>query len=281
MFLTIRWLAYWLSAGLLCWCTLVVASTPEPEYLTVRNGLPQGFINSIIQDRKGFVWLATRDGLCRYDGTRFRIFTHVPQDDHSLSFSSIYGIQEDRGGKLWIRTENNHIDRFDPVTEQSNRISNSPAFTQALDRDQLVGIQPDRAGNVWVATRTNGFFRLNANGTIAHRQWAAQANSARTIIQNVLLDKKGQLWLATENGLFRYDPATEKLVPFISSDGLLQGKVYRLHERRNGELMLGYPGRFAIINPTNGRVRQVVGLPNTPGLPVFTRDQQEIGRAHV
>ena len=172
-----RRLVCWLVTGLLSFSSYVQASPPEPEYLTVRNGLPQGFVNSIIQDKRGFIWLATRDGLCRYDGIRFRIYTHDPRLVQSLSFSSIYEIREDVLGKLWIRTENNHIDCFDPVTERSNRISNSRAFQQALGRDQLIGIQPDRAGNVWVATRTNGFFRLNANGSISHRQWAIKSDS--------------------------------------------------------------------------------------------------------
>lgn len=272
----IRRLVYWLSIGLLGWPRLVAARAPEPEYITVRNGLPQGYINSIIQDRRGYVWLATRDGLCRYDGIRFRIFTHVPQDDHSLSFSSIYEIQEDRAGKLWIRTENNHISRFDPISEQAQQMSNSPAFAQLLDRDQLIGIQPDQMGNVWVATRMSGFFRLNANGTLSHRQWAAKAGSSPMVIRHILLDRKSRLWLATPTGLFRYDQATRKLISYASADGLLQGDMYRLHERRNGELMLGFPGSFAIFNPTTGRVRQVVNLPNEPGLPVFASDRNGV-----
>ena len=168
-----------LVTGFLALSGQVCAITPEPEYLTVRNGLPQGFVSSIIQDHQGFIWLATRDGLCRYDGIHFRIYTHIPQQTYSLSFSSIYEIKEDKSGKLWIRTENNHIDYFDPVTEQSNQISNTSAFRQALGRDKLVGIQPDKAGNVWVATQTNGFFRLNANGSISHQRRILQRDTVQ------------------------------------------------------------------------------------------------------
>ena len=155
----LRLLVFGFLFGLTAGVSPVVADMPEPEYLTVRNGLPQGFVNSIIQDRQGLIWMATRDGLCRYDGIRFRIYTHDPQDAQSLSFSSIYEIQEDQvTGKFWIRTENNNIDLFDPVTGRTRRVSSSTAFAAALNRNQLAGIQPDRAGNVWVATRTNGFF---------------------------------------------------------------------------------------------------------------------------
>ena len=250
---------------------------PEPEYLTVRNGLPQGFVNSIIQDRRGFIWMATRDGLCRYDGIRFRIFTHDPQDAQSLSFSSIYEIQEDRTtGKFWIRTENNNIDLFDPITGRSKRVSNSKAFTTTLNRDQLTSIQPDRAGRVWVATQTNGFFRLNANGTVAHRQWVSQPDSAKVLLHQLLFDRQQRLWLATQSGLFQYQPQTRALRRFGQQQGIPRPDVYRLHERQNGELLLGFPGRVALFDPKTERVRQLIDLPNQPGLPLFATDRRGV-----
>ncbi|GAB4014588.1 two-component regulator propeller domain-containing protein [Spirosoma migulaei] len=271
-----RRLVCWLIIGLLGLVRQVSAAAPEPEYLTVRNGLPQGFVNSIIQDRGGFIWLATRDGLCRYDGIRFRIYTHDPQQAQSLSFSSIYEIQEDRRGKLWIRTENNQIDCFDPVTERSTRISNSPAFKQALGRDQLVGIKPDQAGNVWVATYTNGFFRLNANGTVSHRHWVAQGDTNYHLIHSLVVDRTNRPWLATQDGLVRYNPASAQLDLFQEAQGLPQNEVYRVHERKNGELLLGFPGQFARFDPVSGRVRQLITLPDEPGLPLFATDQRGI-----
>ncbi len=271
-----NWLVCLLITALLPLPNQICASTPEPEYLTVRNGLPQGFISSIIQDKQGFIWLATRDGLCRYDGIHFRIYTHNPQQTYSLSFGSIYEIKEDNTGKLWIRTENNHIDYFDPVTERSNQLSNTSAFQQALGRDKLVGIQPDEAGNVWVATQTNGFFRLNANGSISHQRRVFQRDTVQHVLHSLLVDRRKRVWLATQNGLFRYDPATKQLTPFQQAQGLPQNEVYQVHERKNGELMLGFPGYFALFDPAGGRVRQVVELPNEPGLPLFATDSHGI-----
>ncbi|WP_421829794.1 two-component regulator propeller domain-containing protein [Larkinella sp.] len=47
---------------------------PQPEVISDRQGLPQAFVSAIVQDRQGFIWMATRDGVCRYDGNRFKIF---------------------------------------------------------------------------------------------------------------------------------------------------------------------------------------------------------------
>ena len=272
-----RWSLGLIVTGLLGWATPGLAAVPEPEYLTVRNGLPQGFVKSIIQDRRGFIWLATRDGLCRYDGVRFRIYNHDPQRVGSLSFSSIYEIREDASGRLWLRTENNNIDCFDPVTEQTRRVSASPQFSQAVGRDPLVGIYPDRLGNVWVATQTNGFFRLNPAGTVSHRHWPALGDTVQRYIHALLLDRQGRPWVAARDGLFRYDPASGAFAGFRVGQGLPQNDVWALHERANGELMLGFPGRFALFNATASRVRTVIDLPGAPAqIPLFARDYRGI-----
>ena len=254
---------------------LLALDTPAPEYLTVHNGLPQGFIKSLIQDRRGFIWLATRDGLCRYDGVRFRIYNHDPQRVGSLSFSSIYEIKEDTKGRLWLRTENNNVDCFDPVTEQTRRVSASPQFSRAVGRHSLVGISPDRHGNVWVATQTNGFFRLNPNGIVSHHHWPAIGDTVQRSIHALLLDRHGHPWVAARDGLFHYNPATGTFAGFRVGQGLPQNDVRSLHERANGELMLGFPGRFALFDPIQGRARKTVDLPTTPlQIPLFTRDHR-------
>lgn len=272
-----RWFVRLFVVGLVgLTSTRSMANGPGPEYLTVRNGLPQGYIKSMIQDRRGFIWLATRDGLCRYDGVRFRVYNHDPQRLKSLSFSSIYEIKEDTKGRLWIRTENNNVDCFDPVTEQSERIADSPDFRQALGRDLLVGMQPDQSGSVWVATQTNGFFRLHPNGTVSDQFWP-RTDVAQRFIRAILLDRQGKLWIAAKDGLFRYDPVTKQFTGYRIAQGLPQNDVLNLHERANGELMLGFPGRFTLFNPVAGSVRQGVGLPGTATLvPVFAKDYQGI-----
>lgn len=272
-----RWSLGWLVVGLLSRATPLSANGPGPEYLTVRNGLPQGYINSLIQDRRGFIWLATRDGLCRYDGVRFRIYNHDPQRAGSLSFSSIYEIREDTKGKLWLRTENNNVDCFDPVTEQTRRVSASPQFRRAVGRHALVGIYPDRLGNVWVATQTNGFFRLNPTGIVSHHHWPALGDTVQRSLRALLLDRQGRPWLAARDGLFRYDPASGAFAGFRVGQGLPQNDVRNLHQRANGELMLGFPGRFAIFDPVAGRVRKLVDLPTAPTqIPLFAPDYRGI-----
>jgi len=247
---------------LLAFVQLGFASAPGPEYLTVQNGLPQGFIKSILQDRQGFIWLATRDGLCRYDGVRFKIFHHDPHNPQSPSFSSIYEIREDVHGALWTRTENNNVDYFNPVTEQTRRVSDSPAFRQIVNRNVLTSISPDRQGNLWIATLTNGFFQLTPKGVINHHNWPIRNDTVQHRIESLLVDRHNNLWIAASDGLFRYDTKAQQFTVFRTINGLPSNDVRSLRERKNGELIISFPGRFALFNPNGGIVRQVVPMPD-------------------
>ena len=251
-----------------------------PDHLTVQNGLPQGFIKSIIQDRRGFIWLATRDGLCRYDGIRFNVYQHDPQNARSLSFSSIYEIREDNRGRLWTRTENHNVDLFDPITGQARRVSDSPAFRTVVNRNGIAAICPDRHGTVWVATQTNGFFRLSADGVISDREWAIKNDTVQHRIEALLLDRRGFLWLATTDGLHCYNPDTKQFTVARTANGLPRNDVRSLHERAGGDLLVGFPGQFAVFNPKTNSVRSVVPLPDhVTEPPLFARDQ--VGNEYV
>jgi len=80
------------------------------------DGLPQNYISGIIQDREGFLWIGTRDGLARYDGRHFLVFRHQYNDSNSLSSSVISSLLIDKENLVWILYANNFVDCLDPRT---------------------------------------------------------------------------------------------------------------------------------------------------------------------
>ena len=74
------------------------------RFLTSDNELPSSMINDLFQDHYGFVWIATENGLVRYDGARFVTFTNIPSDVHSLAHDFVTSLVEDRDGHLFIST---------------------------------------------------------------------------------------------------------------------------------------------------------------------------------
>lgn len=97
--------------------TFLFTQNPLVESITIEDGLSQGMIFDIIQDKEGFIWIATKDGLNRYDGKRFKYFNNDPFDPYSISGNTIQTLAEDADGRLWIGTENNGLNVFDKTSE--------------------------------------------------------------------------------------------------------------------------------------------------------------------
>ena len=130
---------------------------PQPELFTNQQGLPQGFVSGIVQDKQGFIWMATHDGLCRYDGNRLKVFREQGDSTgkSSIPFSSLYSLLLDHQGRIWITSEQGELVMFDPLTE---------VFTDILKqlthlRVPYIGARhyyPDRQNRLWMAFENNG-----------------------------------------------------------------------------------------------------------------------------
>ena len=90
-----RRMGWWLSGALLLWTGLVLARVPEvPRFRTigVAEGLPATGVNAIVRDHAGYVWIATADGLARYDGVGFRIWRNEPGNPQSLPGNTVQAL---------------------------------------------------------------------------------------------------------------------------------------------------------------------------------------------
>lgn len=96
----------------------IPTETIRMRQLTVDNGLSQGFVYDGLQDKEGFIWLATMDGLNRYDGYNFTVYKHDPENPYSLPENSINCIAEDKNGNLWIGTMSKGLYIMDKRTER-------------------------------------------------------------------------------------------------------------------------------------------------------------------
>lgn len=88
----------------------------NPEHITISSGLSQGMIFDILQTQDGFLWVATKDGLNRYDGYNFKVFLNDPFDPFSIAENAVYSLFEDTKGRLWVGLQNKGVDVYDPKT---------------------------------------------------------------------------------------------------------------------------------------------------------------------
>src|SRR5210317_492507 len=104
------------------------------RHLTTDNGLPTNTTSSLIKDSRGFVWIGTKAGLCRYDGYDIKIYQYDPFDTNSLTDNNIMDkdlIAEDHEGNIWVGTQNG-LNKLNPVTNNTTRYKHLEETTNSL-----------------------------------------------------------------------------------------------------------------------------------------------------
>jgi len=167
----------------------------------VSNGLSGNTITDITQDKKGFIWLGSRNGLNRFDGNTFKIFRNEPDDPTSIGSNSILSLYEDPTEKLWVGT-NKGIYFYDPVADKFSSF-------KALSAGEVRFIKSDRKGNVWVISD----FLLYKYNLKTGSLKSFPLKNDQTI--SIHVSEKGAVWTATSNGLIRlYNHANERFVEY-------------------------------------------------------------------
>ena len=123
--------------------------------LTINDGLSQGMVVRMFQDRYGFMWFATLDGLNRYDGYKFTVYRHDPQIKTSITKSFVQSFFEDSQGRLWFGTVSGGLDLFNRETETFIHVNQQAGDANGLSEGSINSIAEDMHGNIWVNVAGN------------------------------------------------------------------------------------------------------------------------------
>lgn len=205
-------------------------------HLTTNDGLSQSTVKRILQDRRGFMWFATRDGLNRYDGNTFGVYKNNPDDPGSLSANFTDDLIEDDHGYLWIATQSGGVDKFDPTTERFTHYLHNPDNANSLSSNWVECIARDSHGYLWFGTQDSGLDKFDpATETFTHYPGSRDKEFGGRIT-SVTEDSHGEIWIVGERGLFHLNPQTRQISrPPGSIDGLAADYVY---EDNKGDLWM-------------------------------------------
>jgi len=193
-------------------------------HLTTNDGLSQGYVVAILQDRRGFMWFATRDGLNRYDGNAFVVYKNNPTDPGSLSSNFIQDLMQDDHGYLWIAT-NTGVNKFDPTTEHCTRYVHDPNNPNSIAGASVKSIALDSRGSLWFGTEDSGLDKLDpTTGTFTHYRNDSDGHFVGRISQ-VIEDRRREIWFVGERGLFHLNQQTGQITP-ATRNGLSAESVY-------------------------------------------------------
>ncbi len=164
------------------------------KYYTLEDGLSQVSINCLLQDKYGFIWIGTGDGLNRFDGSKFKIFKHDKQDVTTISGNNISSIQEDGNGNIWVGTLNSGLNYYNHQDDEFKRVRLNHS---GIENESISDLLFENDSTLWVASQTSGLHRI-------------QISDDKNLVQNNYLpnqpisalvsDNHNALWVGDVNG---------------------------------------------------------------------------------
>lgn len=131
------------------------------EKITIDHGLSQGMIFDLLETHDGFLWVATKDGLNRYDGYNFKVFTNDPFEPYSLSENEVTSLFEDSRGLLWIGLKTKGVDIYNFKTGKFHHFAINPDNVVENGANDVVRFVETADGAIWLATLNGQLFRIS------------------------------------------------------------------------------------------------------------------------
>ncbi|MFD1314635.1 hybrid sensor histidine kinase/response regulator transcription factor [Namhaeicola litoreus] len=207
---------------LLGFCSAIFSQGIRFKHLNINDGLSQNAVFAITQDKEGFMWFGTKDGLNKYDGYKFTVYQHDPNNQMSLDANYIKSLYCDKQGVLWVGTESGMLNRFDKKSNSFLRIKLPLADGSGDNHFEIKTINEDVSGNIWVGTRDNGLFQISVSAKNTDDYQVEQIHNVKdglyplshNTIRDIYADEKGYLWIGTNVGLNRLNIETKEIKSF-------------------------------------------------------------------
>ncbi|HKI78036.1 MAG TPA: two-component regulator propeller domain-containing protein [Ignavibacteriaceae bacterium] len=219
------------------------------ESISIESGLSQSNVRCILQDRQGFLWLGTQDGLNRYDGSNFVIFKNVIEDSNSISHNYIYDLAEDKDGNIWIATGGGGICKYDPLNNYFRRYTKD---NNDLNLITALCIFIDSDNRIWAGTYLTGLSKYNPESD-SFVSFVYDKNKFNSIPSNIITsiyeDSDKNLWLGSADaGLIFFDRKDTVFKKFNSEGGLASNYVNSICEGSDGNILIGTQNGLSIFD---------------------------------
>lgn len=227
----------------ICWLLLVqqVLLSQTTRFYSTEQGLSNSLINQIYQDRKGFIWIATENGLNMFEGTHFTVYRKSSGDSASLINNHVKTLFEDTSGNFWVYCSgglmkyDRRTDAFSEVSlynENSTRIY--PSITSICER---------KNGDVWFATSA-GLFSIKKGESQIEPETLMNEYLRNHFLTVIYEDSNHRLWIGTENnGMHVYSFNTSEYCTYNLSSPIekrsISNTVSAICEGENGEVFVG------------------------------------------
>ncbi len=178
--------------------------------IDIEQGLSNNMIKDILQDSRGFMWIATWDGLNRYDGYSFKVYKNKDGNTTSLRMNKISCLLEDSHGRLWVGTFGGGLSLFNRDKESFTNFVNNPNDSFSIASDHILSLYEDSKKRIWVGTRSAGLSlienskSIESNSKIRFTNLQLNSKNLESLVSRSVMciteDKSGTLWIGTNYG---------------------------------------------------------------------------------
>ena len=254
-------------------------------HLTINEGLLHNRVFDILQDKDGFIWVATKDGVNKFDGYDFVEYKPMASMGLSAHRSEAHALLEDVKGNIWIG-ESNGLRVFNKSSEEFISLEdyvNSSLISTAY----ITAIQAGQDHNLWIAS-FNGLTRLDImTNTFENFEPMPENGVAYIRTRSLYIDTEGMIWIGYDNGLQRFDPVKEQFLllpePIENNPLLKSNSIRKINQDASGNFWFGTEssGLF-YYDVQQGRLKQFVNQDNENSLPsniireVFHASEDEV-----
>lgn len=223
---------------------LLNAQTIRFNKRSIKDGLTQSSILTLLEDEKGFIWAGTQDGLNRYDGYHFKTFKNRIDDKNSLSNSFINTIKQDKNSyQIWIGTQNGGLNRFDPKSSTFYTFPKDNILSK-IDVQQLA---IDNNGSVWFTTQNNGLFHYWPSNEKLEKYNTSNGFPFNKL--NQIFIKGDDIWIGTKGrGIIIFNKKTKKSTIIDETHQLIDNTILSFENYDSENILVGTNDGINSIN---------------------------------
>lgn len=210
----------------------------------IQQGLPSNSVYEIIQTGPGYLWLATEEGLVRFDGVRFEVLDK--KNTKELAVNSIYAICEDRQGNIWIGTYGGGLIGFNPRARTFTTFNKN----QGLASDFIMNLFEDKQGGLWIGTDKGLNYLPPHQGKFT--TYITGEGLRGNLISCVYEDGEGKLWIGTDG--FGVNCLNDgNFTHYTMKEGLSNDTIGDICEDAGGNLCIGTNGGLTLLDVKTGK----------------------------
>lgn len=246
----------------------VCAQSYSFRHYQVENGLSNNAVICSLQDKRGFLWFGTKDGLNRFDGYSFKVFRHNPDEKGSIGSNFIYSLYEDAGGTLWIGTEKGLY--------KYNALSESFQVVPATANLAISELTVNNDKNIWLVSGLTLYLYSETAGKLTTFDPSAYFEAT-----GICTAADGTVWASTSNGLLeRYEAARKTFTAFDvfgQTRNVASKWIEKIQSGNDGTILIGTGNDGFKIFDTKSSTTHNISLQQDAKTGLFVRNFLQTG----